>query len=446
MAAILKDPRVRVLNENGIPYVGAKLYVYDTGTTTLQAIFTDSALSVAASNPLESDSEGYFDLTYLTAGTYKVRIEQSDGTLIVEADNQDTGVPLGSGVLAIANGGTGGATAAAARTALDVPANSEVTTLTAAVAARLLKSGGELTGDTDNSGTGFFAIPSGTTAQRAAPSNGTGLRYNSDTGQLEAYINAVWVEMIALPTGYIDGYILSNNSGTPTTHVDIAIGAARNVQSSNSDTVNIRLATALTKDLSSTWVAGDNNGMLDGGAVGNNTWYHIFSILNPTSGVVDILASSSIDSPTLPSGYTRSRRIGAVLTDGSGNIIGFTQTGDMFIWDNPTLDVDVGTVGTTAITPAISTPLGVKTNAWINIYGIDGGNQIAHISSPDADDEAPSSTAGPLGVMFIKSTDAMMNMHVLTSTSSTIRIRGSGGIATFRLATLGYEDPRGRNE
>ena len=112
MAAILKEPQIRVLNANGLPHVGAKCYIYDAGTTTLQNIWTDSALSVAAANPLISNINGYFALTYLTAGTYKIRIEESDGTLIYEADNQDTGIPLGSGVLGVANGGTGGATAA----------------------------------------------------------------------------------------------------------------------------------------------------------------------------------------------------------------------------------------------------------------------------------------------------------------------------------------------
>ena len=133
MAARIEEPRIRVMDANGLPYIGAKLYVYEAGTTTLEDIFSDSALAVAASNPLTSDANGYFELTYIAAGTYKLRAEQSDGTLIWEKDDQDTGVPIGAGALAISAGGTGATTAAAARTNLDVPSNSELTAVSSAV-------------------------------------------------------------------------------------------------------------------------------------------------------------------------------------------------------------------------------------------------------------------------------------------------------------------------
>jgi hypothetical protein len=46
--------------------------------------------------------------------------------------------------------------------------------------------------DTATSSTGYFAIPSGTTAQRpASPINGW-IRYNSTTGQIEGYANSLW--------------------------------------------------------------------------------------------------------------------------------------------------------------------------------------------------------------------------------------------------------------
>lgn len=45
-------------DENGNVLVGAKLNVYDAGTTTRRSIFTDSALSVASANPAIADSDG----------------------------------------------------------------------------------------------------------------------------------------------------------------------------------------------------------------------------------------------------------------------------------------------------------------------------------------------------------------------------------------------------
>lgn len=129
MAVNIQAPYIHVEDANGNPYVSAKLYVYAVGTTTKLAIYSNEALSVALANPLTSDSAGNFALAYLAAGNYKLRAETSTGTLIWEFDNLDTGLGAGAGALPISAGGTGATTAAAARTALDVPSNAELTDL-----------------------------------------------------------------------------------------------------------------------------------------------------------------------------------------------------------------------------------------------------------------------------------------------------------------------------
>jgi hypothetical protein len=133
MALSIIKPFVHVEDANGNPYVGAKLYVYLPGTTTLASIYSDSGLSVALANPLSgaygSDAAGNFPRAYIAAGSYKLRAETSAGVLIWEMDSIDTGLSAGSGALPIASGGTGGTTAAAARTNLDVPSNSELADL-----------------------------------------------------------------------------------------------------------------------------------------------------------------------------------------------------------------------------------------------------------------------------------------------------------------------------
>lgn len=444
MAVHLKDGRIHVQDANGVPYVGAKLYVYNAATTALQPIWTDSALNVSAANPLTSDSAGYFALTYLTSGTYKLRIEQSDGTLIVELDNQDTGIPLGSGVLGVPNGGTGGETAAAARTNLDVPANSEITTITSDVLARLKKTGGELTGDTDNSGTGFFAIPSGTTAQQATPSNGTGIRFNTTTSQLEAYISAVWTEMTPLPTGYIDGLVLSNAADADH-DITIATGACRNVQTSNSDDSNMRLTTAITKQIDSNWAVGTGAGGLDGGTVGNDTWYHKFLILNPSDGTVDALFSSSATAPTLPTGYTKSRRIGAVLTDGSANIIAFSQHGDFFEWDVPIFDQNNASMATSETTYALSVPLGVKVLVNINVT-LGTNSRAGLFYSPDSTGAQPQIAQSVTGnIVASDGGDASQVSNIPTNLLSQIAGRSSAAItSTMDITTTSWRDYRGK--
>lgn len=80
------------------------------------------------------------------------------------------------------------------------------------------------------------------------------------------------------------------------------------------------VATALTKQIDAAWVEGDNAGGLDTGSVAVDSTYHIFAIYNPTTSTADLLFSSSLSSPTLPSGYTKKKRIASLLTDGSANI------------------------------------------------------------------------------------------------------------------------------
>lgn len=133
MALSIIKPFVHVEDANGNPYVGAKLYVYLPGTTTPAAIYSDEGLSIALSNPLTgvtgSDAAGNFPRAYIAAGRYKLRAETVASVLIWEMDNIDTGLSAGSGALPIASGGTGGTTATAARTNLDVPSNSELAAL-----------------------------------------------------------------------------------------------------------------------------------------------------------------------------------------------------------------------------------------------------------------------------------------------------------------------------
>ena len=82
------------------------------------------------------------------------------------------------------------------------------------------------------------------------------------------------------------------------------------------------LCQAITKTLqaSGSWTAGTNQNGLDTGARGNSLWYNIFVIVKNSDNTSDILYSLSRTAPTVPSGYTLVAWIGAIRTDGSGNI------------------------------------------------------------------------------------------------------------------------------
>jgi len=64
-------------------------------------------------------------------------------------------------------------------------------------------------------------------------------------------------------------------------------------------------------------------GGLDTGSEASNTSYHIWLIYNPGTTTYAAMFSLSNSSPTMPSGYTKKRRVGSFYNDPSGNIAKF---------------------------------------------------------------------------------------------------------------------------
>lgn len=79
-------------------------------------------------------------------------------------------------------------------------------------------------------------------------------------------------------------------------------------------------------------------GGLDTGSEAASTWYAIWLIYNPTTTDVAALLSTSFTAPTMPSGYTKKRRVGAVRNNGSSNFYGFVQLGEQVLYVEPVYD------------------------------------------------------------------------------------------------------------
>lgn len=82
-----------VIDANGLPVAGAKLYFYATGTTTPQAIYSTSALSTQLTNPVEANAAGVFPNIYLNdALDYRLVIKDAAGATLYDLDPYIAGV------------------------------------------------------------------------------------------------------------------------------------------------------------------------------------------------------------------------------------------------------------------------------------------------------------------------------------------------------------------
>jgi len=122
------------------------------------------------------------------------------------------------------------------------------------------------------------------------------------------------------PTGYMYGFRTYNNASNPTYQIDIEAGICRD----QADTFNMVLTSTLTVDITQSGANG-----LDTGSEGAWYWYYIYVIYNPTTTTYAGLLSLSSTSPTLPSGYTKYRRIGSVINNGSSNFYMFDYKSDL---------------------------------------------------------------------------------------------------------------------
>lgn len=248
------------------------------------------------------------------------------------------------------------------------------------------------------------------------------------------------------PPGHIFGLTLSN--GTDADHdIDVAIGNASSDDTTFADLAMMDLTTAITKQIDAVWAVGTDAGGLDTGTVANSTWYHVFLIKRSDTGVVDVLFSTSVASPTMPTNYDKQRRIGSILTDGSANIVAFKHRDDIFTWDVPLVDW-TATLETAAQSHTVRTPLGIVT-IWRGII-------IQDDTSASAD---RSSLFGPLNITTVAgsgtlytlktasgSTQAQTFIEIETSTAQQYSSDGNTTDAGVNLSgiTLGWRDSRGR--
>lgn len=239
------------------------------------------------------------------------------------------------------------------------------------------------------------------------------------------------------PRGYLNGLTLGNNTTDANNDIDIAVGVAK----SDDNTQLMSLAAGLTKRTDAAWALGTGNGGMDTGSKPNDGTLHVWLISNGT--LVDVLFSISATAPTLPSGYTTKRRIGAVLTDGSGNIRPFFQQGNEFRLKTRVVNRDYVAVTTTAALQGLTIPAGLSLQAVIQVLHTQGAFLL--VTSPEEVDTLPSAASGGLIDVGSNNQNIGIEMRVFTDTSRQIRLRLSNGSSTTYVATKGWIDTRGRD-
>jgi hypothetical protein len=383
-------PRWQVVDANGVPRAGARLYTYETGTNTPKPTFSDAGLTVPNANPVIADSSGTFPDIFFASGSYRVALHTAADAVIWTADPVDSLGTISAFMLTLLN---------------DTNAEEARGTLGLAYATAL-------------------QLQTGTSA--------------------DLIVSPRRVSEWVAHRGHIAGLTLTNNGTDANNDLDIAEGVAC---SDGPPWRLMILAAPITKQLDAAWAVGQGAGGLDTGSKAANTWYHVFLIRRSDTGVVDALFSTSATSPTMPTGYDERRRIGAIRTDGSSNILPFLHAGDRFLRVAPALDFD-GTIGTTASTITLaSVPLGVAVEALLNVTIVNSGAQTRVLLSEMAQtDNAPSITASPLSTLGTggDGNGISAQVRIVVNTAQQIRARATNASTTMRVVTVGYIDQRGR--
>jgi hypothetical protein len=240
---------------------------------------------------------------------------------------------------------------------------------------------------------------------------------------------------------YLGGLTLSNDATTPNTVLDIAIGGA---SSDDNSALMVLAATGFTKNCNAAWSVGSGNGALaTGTSLAASTWYHVFLIERIDTLVVDVLISTSATAPTLPTSYTKKRRIGSIKTDSSSHILGFTQLGDRFYWQPQT-----GWNEYSAATLAAATPTTLTLKLVPSGYSVVGiFNVAATVPGTVVSIAAMADVATAIGPTFGYTPSPGGYAQVFAHTNLSAQVIAQSSLAlsgNFFFSSCGWFDNRGK--
>lgn len=436
------------VDANGDPYSGAVLKFYENGTSTVLDVATDSTGGTTVSS-VALNASGYpvvsgnviiphVDQEFKVSLYPTQAAADSNTGAIWTVDNVDpqseltlaatltaiSNLAVTDGNIIVGNGTTwvveSGNTA---RTSLGVGTGDSPTftglTLSGLTEGHTLVVGASGLEGVNTLTKGNIIVGDGTSVPTALPVGSNDQILTADSTQASG---VKWGAAPAAASGFKYSLILSNNSTDSDHDIDVTTGSC----SDSTNSVTLTLASAFTKRIDATWASGTGNGGLASGAtLANTTWYHVFIVR--VGGSDDVMFDTSVTcaNGVANNAVTHFRRIGAVLTDGSANIIAFVQVGDVFRWAVPVSDVAGINPGTSAVTSTLTVPTNVRVESHISILlgpGTSGAALFALVTSPDQTDSTPSSTLFSAACTSTNSTSGS-SLRVITNSSAQIRYR-----------------------
>lgn len=255
-----------------------------------------------------------------------------------------------------------------------------------------------------------------------------------------------------LSGGSIYGMTIANNQANPYTAIDVAVGQCRD----STNTADIVFETPITKTITAVWLAGTGNGMRDAAtALAAEQSYHMFAIMDPDLGLVDVLCSESATAPNLPNGYTLFRRIGSlpvlggdVIPPTGTNIPLFQQWGDQFLLSLPNNEWTAQTGSAAALLRAFFVPLGIKVQALF--YGQITLSPVAaatflRVTDPDLGVPPAFGLGSQFGQLVLAADSTYLRgvFQETTNTSAQVYVQTNDATAIWALKTRGWIDTRG---
>lgn len=272
---------------------------------------------------------------------------------------------------------------------------------------------------------------------------------NPDTIVTSQYYEALQKTIGLPPRSSLIGMEISNSGGDPTN--DITIGSGQCMDYSNVYLMDTGAGGFYTKQIDAAWAAGDNAGGFPTGITLVTGWYHVFVLLNPTTGALDAGYDSSLSAANLlttaaviAAGLTKYRRVGSVYY--SSGIYGFRQYEDRFIWKEPGADYLGDPTTGTNIT--VLTPLGIRAMAMLQLIISENDTSGTHEVTMYHGDNSGSTNGIPIecgDVTIDQKQDQEMNLF--TNGSSQVYAKNTSPGATalnLEVFTHGYMDTRGR--